>query len=262
MVAAAPAYLSPEDMPDAPDVADLVIDDGAPVDSILCEKQQRLLTESLYSSWSGPPPLEDGKPRPFAALANVGLFSSPGEPPIVPDVMLNLDVAVADDLQPKENQSYFIWCFGKPPEVAIELVSSREGGELGPKLQRYRRIRVAYYVVYDPLGRLGGAAVRTYELRGDLYVPIERPWFEGVGLGLVEWEGSFEGTKGTWLRWCTRDGALIPTGAERAETAEARAETAEARAETAEARAETAEARATRLLAKLRAAGIDPDADG
>jgi len=224
---------------DEPDESELVTEDDAPVDSILCEKEQRILTESLYSSWPGPPPAEEGgPPRPFAALANVGLFSSIEEPPVVPDVMLSLDVQIPEDLELKRNRSYFVWRYGKPPEVVIEIVSNREGDELGKRFQRYRHIRVAYYVVYDPLRLLGSAPVRAFELRGDLYVPMDRPWFESVGLGLVEWDGVLEGTSRSWLRWCTRDGVVVPTGAERAQAAEARAQY---------------------LADRLRALGIDPD---
>ena len=140
-----------------------------------------------------------------------------------------------------------VWCFGKAPEVVIEVVSNREGGELDERLRRYRRMRVSYYVVYDAMHELGARTLHAFELRGDRYVAIERPWFENIGLGLVEWEGEFEGTHGLWLRWCTRDGSVIPTGAERARAAEAKAQTAEARAQ--------------RLAAKLRALGIDPNGD-
>jgi hypothetical protein len=241
MVSAARAPSPPAYELEEPDVSNLVIDDDTPVNGILSEQQQRLLTEPLYSSWTGPPRAEDEEPRCFAALANVGLFFSPDEPPVVPDVMLSLDVSIPEDLVPKKNRSYFLWRFGKPPEVVIEIVSNREGDELGEKLRRYRRIRISYYVVYDPLDQLGGPVLRTFELRGDLYVPIDRPWFEGVGLGLVEWEGAFEGMRGRWLRWCTRDGRVVPTGAERAETAEARAE---------------------RLAARLRELGLDPNGGG
>jgi hypothetical protein len=138
--------------------------------------------------------------------------------------------------------------------VVIEIVSNREGEELGEKLRRYRRMRVSYYVVYDPLLELGEVSLRIYELRGDLYVAIDRPWFESVGLGLVEWDGVFEGKGGSWLRWCGRDGRVVPTGAERAESEKARAESAEARAE-------SAEARASMLEARLRALGVDPNGE-
>jgi Putative restriction endonuclease len=231
----------------APDLSNLVTEDDTPLDSMLSEKNQRVLTEPLYSSWAGPPPGEGGAPRPFLALANVGLFPSPREPPVVPDVMLSLDVEAPADFGAKEHRSYFVWMFGKPPDVVIEIVSNREGDELGVRFQRYRRMRVAYYVVYDPLHQLGKATLSTFELRGDLYVPVERPRFESVGLGLVEWEGAFEGHVDRWLRWCTLDGTIVPTGAERAGRAEERAG--------------RAEERARRLAERLRALGIDPDED-
>lgn len=219
-----------------PDISGLVTEH-----EILSEKQGRLLTESLYSSWSGPPPGEDGVLRRFAALANVGLFSSLHEPPLLPDMMLSVDVEIAKDLSEKKNRSYFVWQFGKPPEVVVEIVSAKERGELNERLGRYRRMRVSYYVVHDPLRALGEPMVRSFEMRGDIYVPVERPWFASLGLGLVEWEGSFEGLRGRWLRWCTLDGRVVPTGAERAEAAEARAD---------------------RLAARLRELGIDPNGDG
>jgi Uma2 family endonuclease len=219
-----------------PDISRLVTEH-----EILAEKQGRLLTESLYSSWSGPPPGEDGALRRFAALANVGLFSSLHEPPLKPDMMLSVDVEIARDLSEKKNRSYFVWQFGKPPEVVVEIVSDKESGELNERLRRYQRMRVSYYVVYDPLRALGEPRVRSFEMRGDIYVPVERPWFASIGLGLVEREGIFEGLSRRWLRWCTLDGRVVPTGAERADAAEARAE---------------------RLAARLRELGVDPNGDG
>ena len=68
-------------------VDQLVTEDDTPVDTIFSEKQMRLLTEPLYSSWQGP-----GAQRSFVVLANVGVFPSINEPPVVPDVLLSLDV--------------------------------------------------------------------------------------------------------------------------------------------------------------------------
>jgi hypothetical protein len=52
--------------PDIDNFDDLVTEDDEPVDNIFSEKQQRLLTESLYNGW---------KPeQSFLTLANVGLF--------------------------------------------------------------------------------------------------------------------------------------------------------------------------------------------
>ena len=82
--AAGPWVLAPEDYPN---IDDLVIEDGKPVDNIFAEKQQRLLVDPLYNSWAGP---SDG--REFLALANVGLFRAPKQPCLSPDVMLSLGV--------------------------------------------------------------------------------------------------------------------------------------------------------------------------
>jgi hypothetical protein len=43
-------------------------------------------------------------------------------------------------------------------------------------------------------------------------------------LSLTLWQGSFEKTESLWLRWCDAAGNLIPTGAERADRAEAEVE--------------------------------------
>jgi hypothetical protein len=233
-----------------PDVSSIVTEDDTPVDNIASEKQQRLLTEPLYTSWNGPP--SEDAPRAFVASANVGLFPALREPPLVPDVFLSVDVSVHPDFWEKRHRSYFFWEFGKPPDVVIEVVSNREGEELGAKKSRYARMRVAHYVVWDPSGQLGDRSLHTFELRGQLYIPIVRPVFENIGLSLVIWDGSFEGIAASWLRWATLDGAVLLTGAESAEQERQRAEQERQRAE-------QEKQRADRLLEKLRAAGINPD---
>ncbi|MGA9380889.1 MAG: hypothetical protein WBV73_19160 [Phormidium sp.] len=59
------------------------------------------------------------------------------------------------------------------------------------------------------------------------------------------WEGEFEGRQDTWLRWCDRQGNILPTGDERSRHAEQRAAQAERRAQL--------------LAEQLRNLGIDPD---
>ena len=230
--------LAPEDYPD---LDHLVLEDNTPVDSIFAEKQQRLLTEPLYASWPGP-----GEGRPFLALANVGLFSSVKEPPEVPDAMLSLDVRAGEDLNAKENRSYLMWVMDKAPDVVVEFVSDRRGGEDTHKLRRYARLRILYYVIYDPRNLLGQGVLRSFGLRRSSYEAVDASWFPEVGLGLKLWEGEYEGHRGTWLRWCDREGQPIPTGKERAEEERRRADRAEEQAE--------------RLRAQLRALGVNPDA--
>ena len=228
----------------SPDIRDLAIEDDTPVDNLITEKQQRLLTEPLYSQ----PLVLD---CPFLAAANVGVFYAVRQPPIVPDVFLSLDVEVPKNWREKKNRTYLVWEFGKPPNVTIEIVSNKEGNELGSKLRDYSRIGVAYYVVFDPLQQLGDSLLRVFELRGNRYQEMTETWLEQVGIGLTLWDGVFEGKHDRWLRWSTRDGVL-PTGAEQAEQERQRAEQERQRAE-------RAEARATRLEEQLRTMGIDPD---
>ncbi len=241
------------------DISHLVIEDDTPVDNFQSEVQQRLLVEPLYSS--------KALPAPFLAAANVGVFYKLQGDPIVPDVFLSLGVQRAEDFSQRRNRSYFVWEFGKVPEVCIEVVSNREGDELilsqksrqkgktAAKKEIYAQVGVRYYVVFDPLQRIqgkdemNGALLRVWSISADGYTELtpaqgittegQSVWLNGVGIGLTLWEGEFEETvTRLWLRWCDREGQVISTGAERADEAEAKA---------------------TRLAEQLRAMGINPD---
>ena len=240
-------------------IESLVTEDDEPVDNLFSAKQQRLLARVLYSSWI-PPLVDDGEQRKFLADTNVGVFYSPYRPPLVPDFFLSLDVEPHENWYAKEHRSYFIWEFGKAPEVAVEIVSNRKGGELGHKLQRYAQMDISYYVVYDPQRLLSDQVLqvferglnRRYQVRSDTQLPA-------IGLNLTLWQGEFEGYTDTWLRWCEQDGTLLLTGQERAVLeAAARQEAEQGREQEARARQE-AEAHAARLAAKLRELGIDPE---
>ncbi len=239
--------------PPPPDISDLVIEDDQPVDSIYSEKLQRLLTSALYASFQ-PRAKDSGEPIPFLATANVGLFYALKQPPLVPDVMLSLEVAPPASFERKEDRTYFIWEMGKPPDVVIEIVSNREGEELGRKLRDYARAGVGYYGVYDPLRQLRelqGSPLVLFQRRGGELVPFDSTWLEEIGLGLTLWQGSFEGVNTEWLRWCDREGQVLPTGDEKAALEQQRAERERQRAERERQRAE-------RLLELLRSHGIAP----
>ena len=244
--------LNPEEILTELDLSHLTIEDDTPVGNLQSEKQQRLLVEPLYSS--------KALPSPFLAAANVGLFYKLKGDPIVPDMMLSLKVQCADDFSKKQNRSYFVWEFGKQPEVCIEIVSNTEGDELALsrksqqkgkttiKKDLYAEIRIPYYVVFDPLqqiqgqNEMNGALLRVWLNVAGRYTELtsesginetgQSVWLEEVGLGLTLWSGRFEEeVTRLWLRWCDREGRVIPTGAERA----------------------------ARLAERLRAMGINPD---
>jgi hypothetical protein len=231
----AAAYMPPECWPNY----DLIVtEDGKAVDGPYDEKQMRLLTSVLYDSWSGP-----GDNRVFMAAANVGLFYSFNEPPLVPDMMLSLDVRI-DMLHQKKRKSYFVWEFGKPPDATVEIVSGTDGGELEHKLEIYQRIGVPYYVVWDPRRYLSDKTLHCFIKRGGKY-EVNGTWLPELGLGVAIWTGTYETWDTTWLRWCDQAGIVIPTGSEKIEQETQRAEQEKQRAE--------------KMAEKLRAMGIDPD---
>mgnify|MGYP002783591024 FL=1 len=119
----------------------------------------------------------------------------------------------------------------------IEIVSNRKGGEKARKFQEYARQHIPYYAVFDPTQKLRGEILH-FALHQSSYRPLNDFWMEDIHLGLRLWEGTYEGTKATWLRWCDDRENLIPT------TAESR---------------DNEKSRADRLAEKLRELGINPD---
>ncbi|OCQ89932.1 hypothetical protein BCD64_18500 [Nostoc sp. MBR 210] len=221
---------------DIPDANLLITEDDTPVDNLASEKQQRLLVSSLYSSLQN---------QIFLAAANVGVYHTYTEPAIVPDVFVSFDVQTPENWWDKENRCYLVWKFGKSPELVIEIVSNKKGNELDEKLQIYEKMRVAYYIVYDPQQNLGEQVLRIYTIKGRRYLETTNNWLEDIGLGVTLWTGEFEGRNDSWLRWCDQAGSILLTGDERARQAEQRAQEAEQRAQL--------------LAERLKALGVDPD---
>jgi Uma2 family endonuclease len=252
--------------PPIPDTSHLITETEEPVDNLFSEKQMRLLTEPLYSSWN--------PGRPFWVAANVGMYEALNARAVVPDVFLSLDTSTA---RAKEygSRCYFFWDHGKPPEVVIEIVSNAEGGELDRKMERYAKLHVDHYVVFDPMLCLSEEILQAFVLSGGRYEkrPTTDSYSTVAGLSLGLWQGEYEGQADTWLRWSDDKAGLIATGAERArsEAERARSEAERARSEAERARSETeraneaaakadkANARAEALAARLRELGIDPD---
>jgi Uma2 family endonuclease len=229
-----------------PNIEDLITEDDTPVDNIFSAKQQRLLVDTLYNSWSSL--------VPFFADANVGVFSSVYETPLVPDVFVSLNVQPKEDVWAKRGRSYFLWEFGKPPDIVVEIVSNKIGNELDNKLRRYARMGVTYYVVFDPVAQIQATTLTIYGLQLGRYRLLKSTWLKRVGLGVTLWTGTFEGLQATWLRWCDAQGQLLGTGGERIAQEQQRVIAEQERVIQEQRRAE-------RYAAKLRALGIDPESE-
>jgi hypothetical protein len=226
----------PEFADTGPSYEQLVTEADAPMENLFAEKQMRLLTRPLYSSWAG----RDGDYK-FVVATNVAVFYWELMPPMVPNVLLAVGVKVESiDLREKCNHSYFVWEVGSPPSAVVEIVSNPHGRELGEKKDLYARMGVPVYAVWDPYQVLSSTPLQCFGRDGGRYVPcspMEPDLISFLGLGLRVWHGTFEQVEADWLRWCDHEGNVIPLGEERAALAEQRI---------------------ARLEAQLRGQGIEP----
>ena len=157
--------------------------------------------------------------------------------------------------------SYVIWQEEVSPSVIVELISpgtekedlgetESNEGEAPPKWTVYEQIlQVPYYVVYDRYRNL----LRAYELVDGKYQTLKvedsRVLLPEMQLSLGLWQGAYDGISRQWLRWMDAEGNWIPTPLERAERQRERAEQ----------QRDQAQDEASRLAAKLRELGIDPN---
>jgi Uma2 family endonuclease len=226
-------------------MAHLVTEDDVPVDNRYSERQQRILPDILFASWP--------QGKPFEALSNVGLFTSLTAPPVVPDFMLSLGVQPRPVSSKKADRSYMTWVYGKSPDLVIEVVSNKEGGELDHKLQAYAAAGVPFYVVFDPFLKLGERQLRTFCLTGKQYTEaVSARWLPDIGLGLTLWEGTINDVHDHWLRFIDAEGRLLPTPEEGRALAEQ--ERADAEREWAEAEQRLTEAEQKRTEAEQKQA--------
>jgi Uma2 family endonuclease len=204
---------------------ELPFDDGIPMDSEQQALQMDLLFETLRLHWADRDDVHVGK--------NQFLYFSTGQ--LLTQDFLGPDVYVVLDVPRRIRKSWVIWEEGKAPDVVIEILSpTTSARDKGDKKRIYQdKVRALEYFWYDPLTseRAGFALVNG------VYLAIEPDEHDRLisgrlGLALVRWEGSYQGTPWTWLRWATVDGALLPTSGERAEEEHQRAEEERQRADT------------------------------
>lgn len=247
---------------------DLPDSDGEIVENFQEHPQSILLTTSIRPWLEQLHP--DGK---FMIGQNSGIYwdlttarsDTPVRGAIAPDWFYVPNVPQDYNKQPR--RSYVLWHDRTLPLIVLEFISRGTGRKersrtpLKGKLWVYENIGVRYYGIFDARR----AILDVYILEGDEYIPM-LPNEQGhypipemqVELGL--WRGSYLSKDVMWLRWWELDGAMLPTGEERAEQEAARAAAERERAEQEAARAEREYERAERLATLLREAGIDPDA--
>ncbi len=237
--------------PFAPSAAELPSEDGETLETARHRDAMTLLIDSLNDHWAD---RDD-----FYVGGDMFFYFSPTQ--ARHNDFRGPDVFVALGVQRRDRLSWVVWEEGgRVPDVVIELTSqSTRHVDFGRKKHIYAAVGVPTYVLFDPFT----AALEFNVLKGGEYIPTlpnagGRYPVEGMGLELGTWDGVYV-FPAVWLRWFEPDGAVVPTGAERAtranaEAAEANAEAAEAKTEAAEAKTEAAEAKTEAAEAKAQAA--------
>ncbi|HIK10753.1 MAG TPA: Uma2 family endonuclease [Oscillatoriaceae cyanobacterium M33_DOE_052] len=232
--------VAPEWEPPMPPT-DLIFDDGEPLESNRHRIAMNVLIRSLQQAWS--------QRNDFFTGGNMFVYYSS-------DQAMNRDFrgpdffAVLDVDGTKERQGWVVWLEGgRYPDVIVELLSpSTARIDKVTKKDLYQRtFRTPDYFVFDPFEP---KAFQGWCLDGSRryqpLMPNERGWLwcETLGFWLGTWEGTIDREAAVWLRFYDGEGnlVLLPEEAERQ-------------------KAEQAELKAARLAEKLRAMGIDPDAE-
>lgn len=145
-------------------------------------------------------------------------------------------------------RSYTPQLQGDVPAVVMEFLSDTEGAEYSSKPTYpqgkwffYEKIlKVPNYVIFEP----NHGEIEVYHLGDSGEYALQpkneqnRYWIPELNLFLGIWEGIREQRQGYWLRWWTADDVLLLWSSELAESEKQRAD---------------------RLMAQLRALGVEPE---
>ncbi|UZQ54148.1 Uma2 family endonuclease [Trichothermofontia sichuanensis B231] len=247
LATASPYTITWEKLPD-----DFVLPDD-PVDNINQPTLAAALTESLQ--------LAGKLPATALTPTNYGICAKVNDRFVVkaPDWAFIPHITVD---RAEVFRSYTPHLQGEIPAIVLEFLSDTDGTEYSVKETYppgkyfyYEQIlQVPNYGIFEPVtGQL-----ELYRLQESgqykLTAPDEegRFWIPEMQLFLGVWQGSRENRPGYWLRWWDEQGNLLLWGTERVALEQQRTEQERQRAE-------QERQRADRLLAQLRAAGIEPE---
>ena len=212
-----------------PTADELPCSDDTPVDNELQEIIPSLLKSILRMLWKG-------RMDWFFGI-DMGIYTDPEQPPIVPDGFLSLNVerSFDEDLR----LSYLLWEEEILPILVLEVVSTKPGGEYTTKLSKYAELGVLYYIIYNPKRRRKARLEIHKLIQGSYELQNANPlWMPEIGLGIGSERAEYDDLTREWLYWYDRDANRYPTPYEQIEQMSQRAE---------------------RLAAQLRALGIEPD---
>jgi Uma2 family endonuclease len=230
-----------------PGSAELVCDDGEPLETARHRQQMTILIESLEFAWR--------ERNDFYVGGNMFLYFSDRQ--MRHNDFRGPDVFVVLNTTRRERRAWVVWEEdGRAPDVIIELLSDKTAHvDRGEKMRVYgRALKVGEYFLFDPLS----GVFEGYELdvlRGSYRRKSPDP--EGrlrcaqLGLFLGKVRGTVHAVEADWLRWLDADGHVLDLPAERADAEAQRADTEAQRADAEAQRAERLAAEIAELKAKL-----------
>lgn len=219
-----------------PSAEDLPDSDDTPVDNQLQHLIPGLLEAILALIWS--------EKMDWFFGVDMGIYSDPNQPAIVPDGFLSVGVPriIDSDLR----LSYVLWEEQKRPILVLEVVSQTRRGEYTDKKEEYAELGILYYVIYNPL-RKRKARLEVYKLEPGGYQLLsgEPVWLAEINLGIGRSEGTYQGITREWLYWYDAQGQRYLTPEEQILAAKQEAL--------------IAQEKAAKLAEKLKSLGIDPE---
>jgi Uma2 family endonuclease len=234
-----------------PTADELPNSDDTPVDNELQELIPGLLKSILRMLWKG-------RMDWFFGI-DMSLYIDPDRPPIVPDGFLSLNVerSFDEDLR----LSYLLWEEEVMPVFVLEVVSSKPGGEYTTKLQEYAQMGVLYYIIYNPKRRRK-ARLEIHKLQNGQVYELQNAnplWMPEIGLGIGSERANYDDLTREWLYWYDENDRRYPTPYEQIEQERQRADNADRAIERERQQTEQERQRAERLVAQLRALGVEPE---
>jgi Uma2 family endonuclease len=212
-----------------PSAEELLDSDETPVDNELQDLIPGLLKAILLTIW-------EQRLDWFFGI-DMGIYTDPSQPPIVPDAFLSLGVerCYDEELRP----SYVLWDENVIPSLAIEVVSPNYRQEYTTKLDKYAAMGVLYYTIYSSRRRRK-PKLEVHKLVNGVYeLQAGNPvWMAEIGLGIGCERGNYGGITREWLYWYDATGKRYLTPNEMIQQESQRAE---------------------RLAQRLRELGLDPD---
>ncbi len=248
-----------------PDHTQLPESDGTFVKNWQEHPQSLLLTDSIT------PVLKQLHPdSQYCIGQDLGIYWRMTDPPekgaVAPDWFYVPNVPLT--LNGQTRRSYVLWQEHIAPLIVLEFVSGNGDEERDKtpwkgKFWIYEQvIRPPFYGIYE----VSKASVEVYHLiegQYQLLAANERGHYpiKALGVELGIWQGEYQNMELPWLRWWDLQGNLLLSGDERAEQERQRADrlSGDERAEQERQRAEKERQRADRLIAQLRALGVEPD---